>query len=1073
MKHLLFIVLLSYWLSPVRGQSFYYVRQDVNSNYYLGIFDLKTCKDSIILTINTLNVPNLTSIRDIAISPIGDIYLSVTASGDRYIVRLDMLTNTLNIITNLPYPCSSLTCDGNGVLYAASGFGLFTYDLASGVGVDHGPVNFQPAGDLTFRDGKLYCTTALNDLVEVNIQNPDMSQVVFTYQLPSHLLAWGVVSFVESCDSTTTYITVTKVNDIGGPIYSINQVYSVDITNQSVDFICDTPGPILGAATPNEFLASDCSIRLDLDADNSSGAPDSNYLALPLCPGSSLVAAADTDATFYSGYRVDSIRARLLSPAPDAPLEYLTAQAPGSVSVAGQGTSWLTLSATPNTALPVANADFQNALRSLQWHNDAMPFTPGPRTVEVVAFASNGLRDTAYAFIPVPQPVNAGRDTSLALCADTAPFDLASVLETGISSGGIWSPPTSAGNSVFSPQNDADGVYNYLVSNGVCPADTAVVSVNVLPLPVFSLGNDTAFCAGETLTLAAPGIAIWQDGTSALTYTLDQSGLYWAELTAPNGCRWRDSVAISVNQPTVSQLFATSCFGKPYVWNSQSFTSDTSVCTTYTAANGCDSLNCLNLTFFYLYLSLDTSACSGQTLSWLGQTFSQPGLYLDTLLYNGCLHAVTVNLALQPPDTTQVAATICDGESYNLGGQTFSVAGQYAVTFQTAQGCDSVALLSLTVQQPAQVEIAAGLCPGGTYVFGNQVLGLPGIYQDTFGCDSVVTLTLSLLPAPQPQITGAAAVCPGAEATLTVDGGFDAYEWPDGSTGFSFDAGAGEHSVTVTDANGCTGADTFFVAEIPPVKAVWDTASPLCHGSADGFIELSGISGGTEPFVFQLNNGAPSGSASFQNLIAGMWEVLVTDGAGCQTAFSFTLSDPPALMADLGNSQQLVEGESYLIPVQINQQGQFTYTWSPPLGLSCNDCSSPVATPLETTVYRLFLENENGCTTSDSVTLRVLAAAPQIYAPNIFSPNEDGINDFFILFSDPEDFSHIESLQIYDRWGGLMFEGRTLALNNEQQGWDGTWRGMKMPPGVYTWLAEIKLANGDSIEKSGEMTIVR
>lgn len=1073
MKHFLIIVLLSCWLIPVKGQSFYYVRQDVNSNYYLGIFDLETCKDSIILTINTLNIPNLTSIRDIAISPIGDIYLSVTASGDRYIVRLDMLTNTLNIITNLPYPCSSLTCDGNGVLYAASGFGLFTYDLASGVGVDHGPVNFQPAGDLTFRDGKLYCTTALNDLVEVNIQNPDMSQVVFTYQLPSHLLAWGIVSFVESCDSTTTYITVTKVNDIGGPIYSINQVYSVDITNQSVDFICDTPGPILGAATPNEFLASDCSIRLDLDADNSSGAPDSNYFALPFCPGSSLVAAADTDATFYSGYRVDSIRARLLSPAPDAPLEYLSAQASGSVSVSGQNTSWLTLSMTANTAVVAANADFQNALRSLQWHNDAMPFTPGPRTVEFVAFASNGLRDTAYTFIPVPQPVNAGRDTSLALCADTAPFDLASVLETGISSGGIWSPPTSVGNSIFSPQNDTGGAYNYLVSNGVCPADTAVVSVNVLPLPVFSLGNDTAFCAGETLTLAAPGIAIWQDGTSALTYTLDQSGFYWAELTAPNGCRWRDSVAVSINQPTISQLFATLCFGKTYIWNSQSFTADTSVCAIYAAANGCDSLDCLNLTFFYPSLSLDTSICSGQSLLWLGQTFTQPGIYEDTLLYNGCLHTVTVNFAVLPPDTVQVAATICKGDSYSLGGLVFSAGGQYVVPLQTSLGCDSVALLSLTVQQPAQVEIAAGICPGETYVFGNEVLALPGVYQDTFGCDSVVTLFLNQLPAPQPQITGPMTVCQGAATTLTAQGNYTSWLWSGGESDATVNFFAGEYSVTVTGANGCRGSDTVFVTEIPPVKAVWDTASPLCHGSADGFIELSSISGGTEPFVFQLNNGAPSGSASFQNLTAGTWEALVTDSTGCQTAFSFTLSDPPLLAVDLGENQILGTGESYLMPVQINQQGQFVYTWSPPLGLSCNDCPNPVATPLETTVYTLFLENENGCTTSDSVTLRVQAAAPQVYAPNIFSPNEDGINDFFILFGDPEDFSQIELLQIYDRWGGLMFEDRALDLNNEQQGWDGTWRGKKMPPGVYTWLAEIKLANGDSIEKSGEITIVR
>jgi gliding motility-associated-like protein len=413
------------------------------------------------------------------------------------------------------------------------------------------------------------------------------------------------------------------------------------------------------------------------------------------------------------------------------------------------------------------------------------------------------------------------------------------------------------------------------------------------------------------------------------------------------------------------------------------------------------------------------------------------------------------------------------GESYILGGQTFSAAGQYAVPLTSATGCDSVALLNLTVQQPAQINVSAGLCPGGSYVFGNQTLVAPGIYQDTFGCDSVVTLTLSLLPVPQPEITGAVKVCEGATATLTAQGNFASWLWSGGESGATVSAGAGAHSVTVTAANGCEGSDTFFVAEIPPVEAVWDTASPLCHGGAEGFIELAGVSGGVEPFVFQLNNGAVSDSAFFQNLAAGTWQVTVTDSAGCETAFSFELPDPPALAVELGTSPLLKEGEAYAIPVQISQSGQFDYAWSPPQGLSCADCPDPLATPLETTTYMLFLENENGCSAQDSVTLRVQAVAPQVYAPNIFSPNGDSFNDFFTLFGDLEDFAQIEFLRIYDRWGGLMFEGRALPLNDEQRGWDGTWRGKKMLPGVYTWLAEIRLADGGVIEKSGEVTLLR
>lgn len=443
------------------------------------------------------------------------------------------------------------------------------------------------------------------------------------------------------------------------------------------------------------------------------------------------------------------------------------------------------------------------------------------------------------------------------------------------------------------------------------------------------------------------------------------------------------------------------------------------------------------------------------------------------MLYNGCLHAVTLSLAVQPPDTAQVAATICQGESYSIGGQTFSAAGQYAVPLISAAGCDSTVLLTLSVQQPVNVQLTAGFCPGESYIFGNQTLAAPGVYQATFGCDSTVTLTLSLLPAPQPQITGAAAVCAGATATLSATGNFIAWAWSGGESVPVVSATAGVCSVTVTGANGCRGADTVFVSEIPPVEAVWDTASPLCHGGADGFIELAAISGGAQPFVFQLNNGAASGSAFFQNLSAGTWEVLATDSAGCASVFSFELADPPALAVDLGDSPLLESGETYLIPVQINQTGQFAYIWSPPQGLSCTDCPDPAATPLETIIYTLFLENENGCAALDSVTLRVLAAAPQVYAPNVFSPDGDGQNDFFAVFGAVEDFVRVESLQVYDRWGGLVYDGAGLPLNDEQMGWDGTCKGKKAMPGVYTWHAKIRLATGELLRKSGDVTLVR
>lgn len=1032
MKRLLFIFPLIFSCQLLTSQAFYYVRKSPPpgpSVFYLGIFDVETCQSSDILQIDPTGFNNPFNITDIAVSPSGEFYFTVNSAATRYITKLNTPSNTLSIITVLPSSCNSLTCDSDGVLWAGGGgTGLLSYDLATGMSTSYGLLNYFSSGDFTFRDNQLFGISVSNEIMQINIDAPSQSTVAFAVTLPPHMSAWGVISSVESCDSTLTYLTVTNHNDIIAPLNTINQLYLVDFSTQTANYLCDTPGPILGAASAAEFLASDCSVRLDLDADNSSGTPDStDFQPLALCGDMTTLAVTDTDAVFYSGYRVDSLRARLLLPAPDAPQEYLSAQASGSVSVGGQGTAWITFTAINNTAVAVANNDYQTVLRSILWHNDAVPFTPGPRTVEVIAYASGGRTDTAYAFLSVPEPVFAGRDTALVICADAPSFDLLSLIAPNATVGGIWSPETLAGNSIFSPQTDTSGAYQYFVSNGICPADTAIVAISVMPLPVFSLGDDAAICMGESLTLETPGVAVWQDGTNADTYTAIQSGLYWAEFTDNTGCIWRDSINLTLLQPAMSELSTTACFGSTYVWNNQMFTADTALCVTFNAANGCDSLDCLSLMFYHSTLALDTTICSGQTLSWLGQTFSQPGLYLDTFLYNGCQHTVTLQLAVQPFQQSFFEVEICPGDSLNFNGKMLFVPGVYIDTLQ-----------SLIV-----------------------------------GCDSVVTLTLNLLTAPEPNIAGNVAVCADATTTLTVTGVYNNYEWSDGATAPFLEAVSGVYSVTVTDANGCKGADTVLVNQWPPMDADWDYGSPLCHGGTDGFIELTDLSGGVQPFVFQLNGSTSSNNAIFPNLSAGSWTVEVTDSVGCSFTEMFELIDPPNITLDLGPSPLLTEGESYLIPLQINTVGPFNYTWSPPQGLSCTDCPEPIAMPTENTTYSLLLSDQNGCSTLDSLTIRVVEQAPEIYAPNIFSPNDDGRNDVFTLFGNASEFVNIELLQVYDRWGNLVFEGLDFPLNDETRGWDGSFRGKNMQPGVFVFYSEIRTITGNLVKKGGEVTVVR
>ena len=95
-----------------------------------------------------------------------------------------------------------------------------------------------------------------------------------------------------------------------------------------------------------------------------------------------------------------------------------------------------------------------------------------------------------------------------------------------------------------------------------------------------------------------------------------------------------------------------------------------------------------------------------------------------------------------------------------------------------------------------------------------------------------------------------------------------------------------------------------------------------------------------------------------------------------------------------------------------------------------------------------------------------------VYAPNVFSPNSDGINDSFFLFGGPE-VQAISNFRIFSRWGDLMYEQPSMIANDDQLGWDGTFNGADLTSGVYVWVADITFIDGVSLVYSGDVTILK
>lgn len=146
----------------------------------------------------------------------------------------------------------------------------------------------------------------------------------------------------------------------------------------------------------------------------------------------------------------------------------------------------------------------------------------------------------------------------------------------------------------------------------------------------------------------------------------------------------------------------------------------------------------------------------------------------------------------------------------------------------------------------------------------------------------------------------------------------------------------------------------------------------------------------------------------------------------------------------------------------------FVYHWFPENSLTANNIFNPLANPTETTVYQLFVQNEDGCTKETMVTVNVvnlLCEVPFVFIPNTFTPNGDGVNDVFRVRGNNFDEVY---LTVFNRWGQRVFETRSL-----DQGWDGTFNGEPALPDVYGFYAFVQCFDGSTFQQEGNLTLIR
>ncbi len=306
---------------------------------------------------------------------------------------------------------------------------------------------------------------------------------------------------------------------------------------------------------------------------------------------------------------------------------------------------------------------------------------------------------------------------------------------------------------------------------------------------------------------------------------------------------------------------------------------------------------------------------------------------------------------------------------------------------------------------------------------------------------------------------------------INPNGGIGPYNfnWSSGQTTATINQlKTGNYTVTVTDQDGCFAITTVQLPEPPLLTSTKAQLNIPCANTCIGKAWGNPI-GGTPPYQWQWNDASTQTTNPALNLCDGTYSVTITDNNLCKTFDTITLIDSSIYIiinAQVANDT-IYEGQSTQI-TSTNFGNNYTYTWTPTIGLSNATIPNPIASPTVSTTYYITVRDIWGCEWTDTVfifVIDVICEEPYIYVPNAFTPNGDGKNDILYVRSS---VGYSMDFKIFNRWGELVFQ--SSDVNN---GWDGTYKGRVLEPGVFDYYLSLTCYNRQIFVKKGNITLIR
>lgn len=592
------------------------------------------------------------------------------------------------------------------------------------------------------------------------------------------------------------------------------------------------------------------------------------------------------------------------------------------------------------------------------------------------------------------------------------------------------------------------GLYWCQVTNTMGCIARDSLNVSFKPIPVYSLGNDTAICQGNSITLNATvtNATSYSWNTLATTPTISTTlaGIYWCDVNK-EGCVFRDSLTLTMAPSPLVNLGAdiSMCGTTPivldatypnctYLWQNGSI--DPTLTTTtsglywvqVTSNNGCAKRDSINIAFNSMpvfSLGADTAICSGDILilnatvptavSYLWNTGAVtptinaflPGIYWCEV-NNGCVYRDTL-----------VITAVLPKPVINLGNDT------------TACGNGPIILNAINTN--------------ASYLWQNNSTNptisatTTGIYwvqvTSNNGCTKRDSINIIFDPIPVFNLGPDTDICQNDLLTLnaTVNNA-NSYQWNTGAITAAIDVSQpGIYWCQVTKQN-CVFRDSLVVLSIKPLPVVnLGNDQTLCEGlttSLDATYSNSSYlwqDGTTNPVLIVTQQGT---------------YIVEVNYNGCKKSDTVIVNYNLKPRFTLGQDQAICPGNTIQLNPQLNSLWQLRWQ---------DGTTNPTYTVTQPGTYSLSAANNCGTTQDDIVVSKGIC---KVYVPTAFTPNNDGLNDIFRV-SGTEVITDFD-LKIFNRWGEIIFE-----TTDKMKGWDGKLKGKMLTTGTFVYLLKYKELN--------------